>query len=199
MIKPDQHAGPSQPPPLSYNRFEISVLGPGSRECRRDGTFRTILHRFAWGCTQGCESSGQFSIPDPNPGCDRCVMVTRTRARLLLVVFFVGAPEIFDPPRRSHAAHGAWGGRAPEKINLGALRFRRPRASRGGVLHPAQAVRQQYADPTPAVRKVKRCPDIERHPGLRTTTFVTAMLMFVVGKTSPAVTTYTSTNIQATS
>jgi hypothetical protein len=114
VIKPDQHAGPSQPPPLSYNRFEISVLGPGSRECRRDGTFRTILHRFAWGCTQGCESSGQFSIPDPNPGCDRCVMVTRTRARLLLVVFFVGAPEIFDPPRRSHAAHGAWGGRAPE-------------------------------------------------------------------------------------
>ena len=115
VIKPDQHAGPSQPPPLSYNRFEISVLGPGSRECRRDGTFRTILHRFAWGCTQGCESSGQFSIPDPNPGCDRCVMVTRTRARLLLVVFFVGAPEIFDPPRRSHAAHGAWGGRAPGK------------------------------------------------------------------------------------
>ena len=63
-----------------------------------------------------------------------------------------------------------------------------------GVLHPAPAVRQQHADPTPAVRKVRRCPNIERHPGLRTTTFVTGMLMFVVGKleTSPAVTTNTT-------
>ena len=83
----------------------MSAFGQGSRECRRDGTYRTILQRFLCSAWQGGGSRGPFQLSEPKPL--RLLRRTpiRVRVRLPYVDLLLGASVIAGPlcsrmPRR---------------------------------------------------------------------------------------------------